>query len=433
MCDSFAAMPCAAAGGYTIYGKVSDRAVNEPQYFVYVPAADHVCPSKLRCTLIEIDQVPHTNAMILSKPSWIWGAEIGINEFGVCVGNESVYSKLVSRGKGLMGMDLVRIALERGKTARQALDAAAAALEAYGQGGNCSFDEEFYYDNAFMFADSSEAWIMETAGRFWAARRVRRAESISNFMSIGKPELVHAGAEKYARENGLCKGETFDFTEAFTDWLHPGNINGMVRKCCSQRVLDAADGKLGIREAIAVLQSHTTSDPFHHGNFSVCKHATGPDGLHQSTQSMIVELKPDGPVIWGAGMSIPCISLYKPFWFDTYSDLVVSAYDEQEQAMDQWLQKEAINRAIICGKIDETEYKAELQELQGSVISRFETLAPGDRKAFCDQVAQEEQQMISRWLTSASHAAENWTSDASFRQFWSRFNAQLGRNRTIFY
>ena len=64
-----------------------------------------------QCTYIEIAAVEETYACVLSKPAWIWGAEMGANEHGVCIGNEAVWSKLNSEDdlvKRLLGMDLVR-------------------------------------------------------------------------------------------------------------------------------------------------------------------------------------------------------------------------------------------------------------------------------------------------------------------------------------
>ena len=67
-----------------------------------------------QCTYIEIPQVGYTAAVILSKPSWMWGAEMGANEHGVCVGNEAVWTKAMDdqhdKVERLLGMDMVRLA-----------------------------------------------------------------------------------------------------------------------------------------------------------------------------------------------------------------------------------------------------------------------------------------------------------------------------------
>lgn len=57
-----------------------------------------------------------TKAVILSKPSWMWGAEMGANECGVVIGNEAVWTNdndgdSNTTVKRLLGMDLVRYIL----------------------------------------------------------------------------------------------------------------------------------------------------------------------------------------------------------------------------------------------------------------------------------------------------------------------------------
>lgn len=45
-------------------------------------------------------------------------------------------------------MDLVRLGLERGKTAKESLEVIINLLETYGQGGNCCLIQKFYYNNS---------------------------------------------------------------------------------------------------------------------------------------------------------------------------------------------------------------------------------------------------------------------------------------------
>ena len=60
---------------------------------------------------------------------------MGVNEHGVCVGNEALFGRTppaVERD-GLIGMDMVRVALERAATAEQALHVITSLIEHYGQ------------------------------------------------------------------------------------------------------------------------------------------------------------------------------------------------------------------------------------------------------------------------------------------------------------
>lgn len=53
------------------------------------------------------------NSVILSKPAWMWGAEMGANDKNVVIGNEAVWTNNNegdgdARQRRLLGMDLVR-------------------------------------------------------------------------------------------------------------------------------------------------------------------------------------------------------------------------------------------------------------------------------------------------------------------------------------
>ncbi|RLV62083.1 hypothetical protein DV515_00019698, partial [Chloebia gouldiae] len=62
------------------------------------------------CTYLEIEQAERTHAVVLSRPAWLWGAEMGANDCGVCVGNEGVWTREpVGEAEALLGMDLVRM------------------------------------------------------------------------------------------------------------------------------------------------------------------------------------------------------------------------------------------------------------------------------------------------------------------------------------
>ena len=151
-----------------------------------LPAVDHPIEGTLRCTYIDIPQVKHTHAVLLLKPFWMWGAEMGANEHGVVIGNEAVFTRMpVEKTAALTGMDLIRLGLERSHSAAEALDSIITLLETYGQGGNGGFTHPFYYHNSFIIADHREAWVLEAAGKEWAVEKVSGVRSISNAITIG--------------------------------------------------------------------------------------------------------------------------------------------------------------------------------------------------------------------------------------------------------
>ena len=53
--------------GSAIFAKNSDRSPNEPQVLEYIPAKDHE-ETELKVTYTTIPQVPHTKAILISRP-----------------------------------------------------------------------------------------------------------------------------------------------------------------------------------------------------------------------------------------------------------------------------------------------------------------------------------------------------------------------------
>ncbi len=110
MCDTLTITPTASDDHIALFTKNSDREPNEAHEMVLLPAIEHAPGSRVRCTYIEIDQAPHTYAVALAKPFWIWGAEMGVNEHGVAIGNEAVFTREpYAKAGGLTGMDLLRL------------------------------------------------------------------------------------------------------------------------------------------------------------------------------------------------------------------------------------------------------------------------------------------------------------------------------------
>ena len=121
MCDSFAARPGATASGSMLFAKNSDRERNEAQLLELLPRRKHAADAEARLTYITIPQARQTNAVLLSRPFWMWGAEMGANEHGVVIGNEAMFASIpAGRKRALVGMDLVRLGLERASTAADA-------------------------------------------------------------------------------------------------------------------------------------------------------------------------------------------------------------------------------------------------------------------------------------------------------------------------
>lgn len=324
MCDTVVALGNVTTDGVTIFGKNSDRDPNEAHHLLRIPRASHSPGSMVQCTYIEIPQVEETFEVLLAKPFWIWGAEIGANEHGVAIGNEAVFAK-VPYGKeaGLIGMDFIRLALERARTAQEALDVITALLETYGQSGNCCFLGELYYHNSFIIADPVDAWVLETAGPHWAAEQVRGIRTISNRLSIGSEwDLASDDLVTYAVGRGWCKGrDDFHFARCYSDFIYTTFSYSNFRQRRTTELLSRQSGDITIETVLAALRDHGPDaganwQPTHSiTGCDICAHAGfGPIRISQTTGSMASHLAKDVQTHFVTGSSAPCTSIFKPVW-----------------------------------------------------------------------------------------------------------------------
>ncbi len=319
MCDTMVALGNATADGRVLFAKNSDRQPNECHIIIRVPRKKYSEGTKLRCTYIEIDQVEETYEVILLKPYWIWGAEMGCNEYGLNIGNEAVFTKEPNGKDSLIGMDMLRIALERCKTSIEAVHLIVNLLERYGQGGNCGYEKPFTYHNSFLIADRNSAWVLETAGEYWAALQVNDVYSISNRLSIGNQfDMAHPQLITHAIEKGWCKSkDDFNFSKCYSNPLITHFSGSLERQSCSNDILKENKGTITVQTMMNILRSHTPRfdmKPYCRSSVSsVCMHAGFLFG-DQTTGSYIASLGEPIDTYWVTGSSAPCLSLFKPLW-----------------------------------------------------------------------------------------------------------------------
>lgn len=188
MCDTLVALGSATVDGSTLFAKNSDRPPHEAAIVEWSPRRRD--GRELATTHITIESHPiDTLGCLIVRPEWCWGAEHGVNEAGVAIGNEAVYTSLDPRSAppALIGMDLVRLGLERGRSAAGAVSEVITAIERYGQGGAChdpaSTSARAYW-SSLLVADPYEVYVIETSGPHVAVERVDRVRAISNRTTI---------------------------------------------------------------------------------------------------------------------------------------------------------------------------------------------------------------------------------------------------------
>lgn len=321
-CDTMVALGGFTRSGHVIFAKNSDRPPNEAQPLALFEARDYPTGAQLDCTHCSIPQAEHTFRVLGSHPFWMWGFECGVNECGVAIGNEAVWAREpVENTNGLIGMDLVRLGLERGNTARSALDVITALLERFGQGGNAVREGVLHYHNAFLIADPTQAWVLETVNRRWAARRVKDIACLSNCYSIGTSwDIASADLQEYAYQNGWASPKIpFDFARAYGALSQESSDAGP-RRARTRQLLERARGFLTAEDMKAILRDHFEDIPLLAPRWnaadgaavSVCMHCRDAASC-KTAAGCVVELSPEAAPQWQSCFSSPCVSVFIPY------------------------------------------------------------------------------------------------------------------------
>jgi secernin len=161
VCDTLVAVGPAA----TLFAKNSDRPPTEAQVVEALPGRSP--GGRLATQYLEIADAGAA-AVLGSRPVWLWGLEHGVNVHRVAIGNERVWTvdDPDAAPPALVGMDLVRLGLERGRSADEALEVMVGLLEAHGQGGVADAARGEAYWSSFLVADPTGAWVLEPIGHF---------------------------------------------------------------------------------------------------------------------------------------------------------------------------------------------------------------------------------------------------------------------------
>jgi len=358
MCDTLVALAGATLDGGRLFAKNSDRERNEAQFVEMRPQARHPGGSAVKVTYIAIPQAERTHACLLSRPFWMWGAEMGANQHGVVIGNEAVHSIVPApRKRALTGMDLVRLGLERAATASNAVEVMTSLLERHGQGGDCGHLSRFYYHNSFIVADRAEAFVVETVGRWWAVERVAGTRAISNALTIGPDhDRVSAGLAEHARREGWNDGAgQFDFARRLIDKAPDAASQGRGRCARATALMAGKTGRLTAADMMAMLRDHGPAgaavgawSPWDAPHRTICMHAGAAGRRSQTTGAMVSERKGETDLHWVTASAAPCLSLFKPVLFSARMPNPRPPPGERFDADSLWWRHERLHRAVLA-------------------------------------------------------------------------------------
>jgi dipeptidase len=393
MCDTIAIVQA----DRVLFAKNSDRDPNEAQILEWHPRHEYPERASLRCTWVEIPQARQTHAVLLSRPFWIWGAEMGANEHGVVIGNEAVFTREPYAETGLTGMDLLRLALERAQTAADACEVISSLLAEHGQGGGCGLENKrFTYHNSFLIADPKEAYVFETAGRHWAKEQVRGARSISNGLTIP------------------------GFKEEYSDFVKT-NVSGCnLRRPRTQSLAEQSQGPANL---FAILRDHGPDQSVPHyswinsGLNAPCVHGGGLIASSQTTASWVADLRAGHCLHWVTGTSSPCAGLFKPVRVEDPISVGPVPTDRADTES-LWWRHERFCRRVISNPAELTPI---FEKERDRVEERWLANPPDSRDAFGEGDA-----LLAQWtnVVSAHKAAD--TRPWWVQSYWRRRNRWAG-------
>jgi secernin len=446
MCDTLVALASATVDGSIYFAKNSDREPNEAQSIVRIKPADYPDGSVLHCTYISIPQATHTNGVLLSKPFWIWGAEMGANDHGVVIGNEAVFTKIPQEKEpGLIGMDLLRLGLERSDTAYEALQMITTLLQKYGQSGNCGYQHTMVYHNSFLICDKQEAWVLETAGRQWAAQRVQGIRSISNCLSIRKTwDLASDDLVAYAIDKKWCSSRAdFDFAGCYSDYIYTTFSDSKNRNACSMNALSAHEGSITLQQMMAYLRMHgrKVNGPWQPGKgitgADVCMHAGwGPIRGSQTTASLVAHFHKDQPdTYWCTRGAAPCTGIFLPTWLDSYDpDGIHEPKGDYQAGFDFW-DHEVLHRSVLLDYEKRMSiYISERNTLEDKFISKaYANIKKNaqQRELISTQMLEEVRTYRQSWIEKVQGSVIERRKQRLFQSAWEKHNQACNINAII--
>jgi dipeptidase len=385
-----------------LFAKNSDRDPNEAQILDWQPRRNHASRAALRCTWIEIPQVGQTHAVLLSRPYWMWGAEMGVNEHGVAIGNEAVFTNQRYARSGLTGMDLVRLGLERSNSANQAAQVILALLDRYGQGGPCGLENSrLTYHNSFLIADPRRAFVLETAGKHWALEEVHSVRSISNGLTIP------------------------GFAERYRDRIRSRIAAGEARRCRTQDLAESAETPA---DMMRLLRDHGPPEPGRPAvvpRYSMlngalgapCVHAGGYVAATQTTASWVSRLRPEGSHHWATATAAPCCSLFKPVRIDQPLDVGFDAGSSYDPRV-YWWRHERLHRLFDR---DPELFGSIFLPQRDKIESRWRADPPEPGAAFAEALL-----LLEQWTAKLESTPAEDRRPGFVRRYWARRDRRAG-------
>jgi len=314
--------------------------------------------------------------------AFIWPAADcnGINELQVAIADDtgSCRKELFQNERGLDLEEFVRLALQRSRTAKEAVQIMGALIEKYGFRSHNGLDGDIV-----SIADPNEGWWMEvTIGGLWVAQRVPDDAFVvlANRFRIGEVDLKDPSRFlacpnliDYARKNGWYDpaqgpfnfertyGTVEDARAAYNtrrEWRGNWVLSGQKFREEENPLTVVPGKKLGPRDIMALLRDHyegteydltkayEKGSPHHTTERTICTMRTDATTVAQLRGWLPAEI---GGLLW-LSVGTPCSSVYIPYYLgvldfpkpyaylsDTYNrDNAFWVFDSLENLVDRF-------------------------------------------------------------------------------------------------
>ncbi len=425
MCDTMVALPAVTRSKTMLFAKSADCEVNEANAIVHIPGKKHRKGEAVRITHLVIPQAEETCELFLTKAFWTYGCEIGVNEYGLAMGEEAVFTKEMAEEKdGVIGPDLMRLGLERARTCQEAIEVMTTLLEQYGQGGSAELKGNSHFDSSFLMSDASEAYILETAGRNWAARKIEEIGSISNMLGI------HADWTSCSLPDGANR---LDWAKTFGLPEVPPTLGAPERQSITFSTLLAAKGEITAKTMFDIMRHHGKG--YHpaqaQAHQNICIHA-GPQENRwwQADGVMVSEVGPHGVMVWVTGTSGNCVSIFKPVFLGMEMPDVGVYPSEHFDARSLWWKHELLHRRAMADFDNLVpQIRKEFDVLEAEFLSEAESVkrgAPAEKRDFMEYSFNKALQVTEAWIARLQGDKELKFDDPAYRAMWQRLNAEAG-------
>jgi dipeptidase len=325
---------------------------------------------------------------------------------------------------GIIGPDLMRIGLERARDCREAIEIMTGLLEKYGQGGSAELKGNSHFDSSFLMADTTEAWILETAGRKWAAKKVEGFASISNLLGIG--------TDWDRCSEGEGRG-SFDWAGTFALPEVPPTLGSPDRQCITFDALKAVQGRITVKTMFDIMRQH--GDGYHparaEAHRNICVHA-GPQENRwwQADGVMVTDSNPDGLMAWATGTSGNCVSIFKPVFLGIDLPNTGPTPTESFNPKSLWWKHELLHRRAMAD-FDTLvpEIRKDFDALEEAFLAEAETVRKGaqaEKRDFMEYCFQRALQATEGWIARLRARPDLAFDDPAYRAMWQKLNAEAG-------